>query len=51
MTIAQDEIFGPVLGVLTVNNTEEALKTAKNSKYGLHASVFTQDINKAFHYS
>jgi len=49
MTIAQDEIFGPVLGVLTVNNTEEALKIAKNSKYGLHASVFTQDINKAFH--
>jgi len=49
MTIAQDEIFGPVLGVLTVNSTEEALKIAKNSRYGLHASVFTQDINEAFH--
>ncbi len=49
MTIAQEEIFGPVLGVLTVNDTEEALKIASNSKYGLHASVFTQDINKAFH--
>ena len=49
MTIAQEEIFGPVLGVLTVNNTEEALKVASNSKYGLHASVFTQDIDKAFH--
>ena len=49
MTIAQDEIFGPVLGVITINNEEEALKIAKNSKYGLHASVFTQDINKAFH--
>ena len=49
MTIAQEEIFGPVLGVLTVKNEEEALKVAKNSKYGLHASVFTQDINKAFH--
>ena len=49
MTIARDEIFGPVLGILTVNNTEEALKIAKNSKYGLHASVFTQDINEAFH--
>ena len=49
MTIAQEEIFGPVLGVLTVKNTEEALKIASNSKYGLHASVFTQDINKAFH--
>jgi aldehyde dehydrogenase (NAD+)/gamma-glutamyl-gamma-aminobutyraldehyde dehydrogenase len=49
MTIAQDEIFGPVLGILTANNTEEALKIAKNSKYGLHGSVFTQDINKAFY--
>jgi len=49
MTIARDEIFGPVLGILTVNNTEEALKIAKDSKYGLHASVFTQDINEAFH--
>ena len=49
MTIAQEEIFGPVLGILTVNNTEEALKVASNSKYGLHASVFTQDIDKAFH--
>ena len=49
MTIAQDEIFGPVLGVLTVKNDEEAIKVASNSKYGLHASVFTQDINRAFH--
>ena len=49
MTIAQEEIFGPVLGVLTVKDTEEALKVATNSKYGLHASVFTQDINKAFY--
>jgi len=49
MTIAQDEIFGPVLGIITVKNEDEALKIAKNSKYGLHASVFTQDINKAFH--
>jgi len=49
MTIAQEEIFGPVLGILTIKDMEEALKIASNSKYGLHASVFTQDINKAFH--
>ena len=49
MKIAQEEIFGPVLGILTVKNDEEALKVANNSKYGLHASVFTQDINRAFH--
>jgi len=49
MAIAQEEIFGPVLGVLTINSDEEALKIASNSKYGLHASVFTQDIDRAFH--
>jgi aldehyde dehydrogenase (NAD+)/gamma-glutamyl-gamma-aminobutyraldehyde dehydrogenase len=49
MAIAQEEIFGPVLGVLTIKNTDEALEVASNSKYGLHASVFTQDIDKAFH--
>ncbi len=49
MTIAKEEIFGPVLGVLTVKSDEEALKVASNSKYGLHASVFTQDIDRAFH--
>ena len=47
--LAQEEIFGPVLGVLTINSDEEALKIASNSKYGLHASVFTQDIDRAFH--
>jgi acyl-CoA reductase-like NAD-dependent aldehyde dehydrogenase len=49
MTISQEEIFGPVLGIITVKDADEALKVASNSKYGLHASVFTQDINKAFH--
>ncbi len=49
MTIAREEIFGPVLGVMTVKNEDEALKIAKNTKYGLHASVFTQDIDRAFH--
>jgi aldehyde dehydrogenase (NAD+)/gamma-glutamyl-gamma-aminobutyraldehyde dehydrogenase len=49
MTIAQEEIFGPVLGVLTIENDQEALKIAINSKYGLHASVFTQDIDRAFY--
>lgn len=51
MTIAQEEIFGPVLGVMTVKNEDEALKIAKNTKYGLQASVFTQDIDRAFHFA
>ena len=42
-------IFNASSSFLTVKNDEEALKIASNSKYGLHASVFTQDINRAFH--
>ena len=49
MTIAREEIFGPVLGVLPVNGLEEALATARDSEYGLHATVFTRDIDRAVH--
>lgn len=47
MTIARDEIFGPVLGVMPVSSMEEALTVASDTKYGLHASVFTRDIDRA----
>jgi len=49
MTIAREEIFGPVLGVLPVDSVEEALSVARDTEYGLHASVFTKDIDRAFH--
>ena len=49
MTIVREEIFGPVLGVLPVSGMEEALKIAKDTEYGLHATVFTQDIDRAIH--
>ncbi|MFC3051840.1 aldehyde dehydrogenase [Kordiimonas pumila] len=49
MKIAREEIFGPVLGILTVDGMEEALACANNSDYGLHATVFTQDIDKALY--
>lgn len=49
MTISREEIFGPVLGVLPVNGVEEALRIASDSKYGLHATVFTRDIDRALH--
>lgn len=44
MRIAQEEIFGPVLTVLTYDNEEEAVALANDSSYGLNGSVFTGDV-------
>jgi aldehyde dehydrogenase (NAD+)/gamma-glutamyl-gamma-aminobutyraldehyde dehydrogenase len=49
MTIAREEIFGPVLGVLAVHDMDEALQLACDTQYGLHASVFTRDIDRALY--
>jgi len=48
MRIAQEEIFGPVLSMITVNSLEEAIKVNNCTKYGLSSSIYTRDINKAF---
>lgn len=44
MTIAQEEIFGPVLALIKVNSLEEALEVANDVKFGLSASIFTKNI-------
>lgn len=44
MTIAQEEIFGPVLALLQVDSVEEAIHIANDVKYGLSASIFTKNI-------
>jgi aldehyde dehydrogenase (NAD+) len=47
MTIAQEEIFGPVLSVIAYDTEEEAIRIANDSKYGLHAAVLGTDLARA----
>jgi aldehyde dehydrogenase (NAD+) len=49
MTIAQEEIFGPVLCVITYDSEDEAIRIANDSKYGLHAAVLGTDVQRARH--
>ncbi len=47
-SIAREEIFGPVLAVIPADSEEQALALANDSEYGLNASVFTNDSERAF---
>jgi len=47
MRVAQEEIFGPVLAIITFDDLEEAITIANRSQYGLVAGIWTRDINKA----
>jgi aldehyde dehydrogenase (NAD+) len=45
--IAQEEIFGPVLSVVPAEDEQDAIRVANDTIYGLNASVFTNDVNRA----
>ncbi|KAK7886692.1 hypothetical protein WMY93_026313 [Mugilogobius chulae] len=47
MTIAREEIFGPVMQILKFKTLEEVIERANDTQYGLAAAVFTKDIDKA----
>jgi len=47
MRIAQEEIFGPVVSIIRAKNFEEAVEMANNVKYGLSASLYSNDMSKA----
>jgi aldehyde dehydrogenase (NAD+) len=47
-TIAQEEIFGPVLSVIAADDEQQAIEIANDTIYGLNASVFTNDTERAF---
>ena len=48
MRVAYEEIFGPVVSVIPVKSLEQAIEVGNSVDYGLSASIYTQDIGKAF---
>ncbi len=48
--LGQEEVFGPVLGVIDVGDLDEALAVANGVRYGLSASIFTRDIGRALEF-
>ena len=47
MTVAQDEIFGPVLSVIPARDEDEVIRQANATPYGLAAAVWTKDVQRA----
>jgi acyl-CoA reductase-like NAD-dependent aldehyde dehydrogenase len=48
MTVAQQEVFGPVQSVLSFRDEDDAIRIANDTQYGLNGSVFTADVERGF---
>jgi aldehyde dehydrogenase (NAD+) len=48
MRIAQEEIFGPVVSIISCKSLDDAIEIGNGVKYGLSAAIYTRDINRAF---
>jgi acyl-CoA reductase-like NAD-dependent aldehyde dehydrogenase len=48
MRVAQEEIFGPVVSLIPISSFEQGIEVANGVPYGLSASIYTRDVNRAF---
>jgi alpha-ketoglutaric semialdehyde dehydrogenase len=48
MRIAQEEIFGPIVSIIPIDGLEQGIEVANGVPYGLSASIYTRDVNRAF---
>ncbi len=48
MTIAQEEVFGPVISIITYEDEDDAVAIANDSVYGLSGAIFTADVERGF---
>jgi len=51
MRMSCDELFGPAVGVTRADSIDHAIRLANDTRFGLSASIFTQDIDKAIHFA
>lgn len=51
MSISKKEVFGPVISIETISSLNDAIRSVNTSNYGLTASIFSQDLSKAFQLS
>ncbi|PSL19740.1 aldehyde dehydrogenase family protein [Shimia abyssi] len=51
MTVCKTETFGPVTSIYPIDSYEEGLAKANDTEYGLSSAIFTNDIEKAFHFA